>query len=88
MTITGSMYAVVIIALERERAILHPLKVRTRSSEINHCIFVYLYFYLSVSSSLCPELQKCANRANQLVLIFGKSTRKTANFWENHAKNC
>jgi len=22
------------------------------------------------------------------VLIFGKSTRKTANFWEKHAKNC
>ena len=53
MTITGSMYAVVIIALERERAILHPLKVRTRSSEINHCIFVYSYSYLSVFSSFC-----------------------------------
>ena len=31
-----------------------------------------------------PELQKRANRANQLVLFFLAG----ANFWEKHAKNC
>ena len=31
MTITGSIYAVLIIAVERERAILHPLKVEKRN---------------------------------------------------------
>ena len=42
----------------------------------------------------CPELQKRGNRANQLVLFFlaganfWESMRKTANFWEKHAKNC
>ena len=30
------------------------------------------------------ELQKRANRANQLVLFF----LADANFWEKHAKNC
>ena len=30
------------------------------------------------------ELQKRANRANQLVLFFLAG----ANFWEKHAKNC
>ena len=33
MTITGSIYAVLIIAVERERAILHPLKVITNTRE-------------------------------------------------------
>ena len=33
---------------------------------------------------LKPELQKRANRANQLVLFFLAG----ANFWEKHAKNC
>ena len=34
-------------------------------------------------ASLCAELQKRANRANQLVLFFLAG----ANFWEKHAKN-
>ena len=33
---------------------------------------------------LYTELQKRANRANQLVLFFLAG----ANFWEKHAKNC
>ena len=27
-------------------------------------------------------------KTREKLLIFGKSTRKTANFWEKHAKNC
>ena len=27
-------------------------------------------------------------KAREKLLIFGKSTQKTANFWEKHAKNC
>ena len=39
----------------------------------------------SVCMCLCvSELQKRANRANQLVLFFLAG----ANFWEKHAKNC
>ena len=38
MTITGSIYAVLIIAVERERAILHPLKV-TKTREEKTKIF-------------------------------------------------
>ena len=33
---------------------------------------------------LPPELQKRANRANQLVLFFLAG----ANFWQKHEKNC
>ena len=33
---------------------------------------------------LYTELQKPANRANQLVLFF----QAGANFWEKHARNC
>ena len=34
MTITGSIYAVLIIAVERERAILHPLKVKKTNEKM------------------------------------------------------
>ena len=39
---------------------------------------------IEVLMVVVAELQKRANRANQLVLFFLAG----ANFWEKHAKNC
>ena len=45
--------------------------------------FFELGFFLGRNIDLGAELQKCANRANQLVLFFLAG----ANFWEKHEKN-
>ena len=44
-----------------------------------------------ISSQSCKNMQTVRTSRCYFfwpVLINGKSTRKTANFWEKHAKNC
>ena len=67
--------------VEEEKSVIESQEGRTIILSPGMALIRYTF---TVFFSNPPELQKRANRANQLVLFFLAG----ANFWEKHAKNC
>lgn len=81
MTITGSIYAVLIIAVERERAILHPLKI---SPSFSICCTFLLIFSVSVNLPKFLEFQVLDINGTSVLLTTDLAEDKTYMKWCNY----
>ena len=67
MAITASMYMVLIIALERQKAILHPFK---KTPTFAVCLMFLLFLSISLNLSKFLEFEVIDVFSNVMVLVF------------------